>query len=385
MAASNFGLLRWHSFFYSFRPYMAISILYFSHVSGSYTLGFAVLSVAAFASSLLEIPTGIFSDRVGRRKTVIFASMVWFLALGTYALANSFAILVIGAIFSGLGQALISGNNNALLHDSLKEQNNEHAFPEKLGKLYAVMEVGFAVSTLLAGFIALHSLKAVMVASVLPQLVCIFIALRLVEPKIHTETISENIFSHFKEALQAFRTNFKLQQLSIAYILDSTIEMIDYELKPAFNALIWPTWALGITRSLDHISGFLGSQYAGKVIKKFGAINSLLMLDVLSIVNRAIFIGFQNILSPLMVSLNSFKALLSETANQALLHSEFTDKHRATMGSLNSLGVSLLYSLLIPLIGILADQIGPRMTFLLLPAFSVIVLPIYWNLKKYHK
>ena len=106
-----------------------------------------------------------------------------------------------------------------------------------------------------------------MMASILPQLVCIFIALRLVEPKIHTETISENIFSHLKEALQVFRTNFKLQQLSIAYIIDSTIEMIDYELKPAFNALIWPTWALGITRALDHISGFLGSQYAGKVIK----------------------------------------------------------------------------------------------------------------------
>ncbi len=144
MVANNFRLLRWFSFFYSFRPYMAISILYFSQVSGSYTLGFAVLSVAALASSLLEIPTGIFSDHVGRRKTVIFASMAWFLAVGTYALANSFAILVIGAIFSGLGQALISGNNNALLHDSLKEQNNEDAFSEKLGKVYAVMEVGFA-------------------------------------------------------------------------------------------------------------------------------------------------------------------------------------------------------------------------------------------------
>ena len=133
MVANNFRLLRWFSFFYSFRPYMAISILYFSQVRGSYTLGFAVLSVAAIASSLLEIPTGIFSDRVGRRKTVIFASVVWFIALVTYAFANSFAILAIGAIFQGLGQALISGNNNALLHDSLKEQNNEHDFPEKLG------------------------------------------------------------------------------------------------------------------------------------------------------------------------------------------------------------------------------------------------------------
>lgn len=384
MVANNFRLLRWFSFFYSFRPYVAITILYFSQVSGSYTLGFAVLSVVTIASSLLEIPTGIFSDRVGRRKTVVIASMVSLLALGTYALANSFVILAIGSIFNGLGQALISGNNNALLHDSLKEENHEDDFPEKLGKVYAVAEVGFAVSTLLGGFIALLSLRAVMMASILPQFVCIIIALRLVESKTHTKTISENIFSHLKEALQAFRTNFKLRQLSIAYIIDSTVEMIDYELKPAFNALIWPTWALGITRALDHISGFFGSQYAGKVIKKFGAIHSLLTLDVIVIINRAIFIGYPNILSPVMLSLNSFKALLSETANQTLLHSEFTDKHRATMGSLNSLGISLLFSLLIPLVGILADQIGPRMTFLLLPVFSVIVLPIYWNSKKYY-
>lgn len=384
MIEKNFNLLRWFTFFYEFRPYMAISALYFSHVSGSYALGFAIFSIAAIASSVFEIPTGIFSDRIGRKKTVILGASASFLAIATYALANSFAILAVGAVINGLARALISGNNNALLYDSLKQQGKISVFPEKLGKVNAIIEVGLGISALLAGVIALHSLKLVMIASVLPQLIGIFIALRLIEPKIHTDKISENIFSHLKEAWSAFNKNIKLRKVSTAYILDNALDLIIYDLKPAFNALLWPTWALGIARALDSVFGFIGFHYAGTIVKRLGASRTLFIQHLAGTANKLIFIAFPNILSPFMLTLNSFAYGLSETGNQTLLHKEFTDKQRATMGSLNALASSLCYAILAFAIGYFADQIGIVSTLVLVSLLSVAAIPIYWNIVKKH-
>lgn len=248
-----------------------------------------------------------------------------------------------------------------------------------------MIEAGLAISALLGGFIAAYSLKYVMVASIVPQLICLAISFFTIEPKSHTQEISENIFSHMKEAWKAFVKNTKLQKLSLAYILDYGMEETNYQFKPAFNALLWPTWALGIARSLDNIFGFLGYHFAGKIIDKFTPIKTLLSQQIIGKVNRFLFIGYPNILSPFMLSVNAFFFGVGTTANQTLLHKEFTNKQRATMGSINALGGSLFFSIFAFIMGTVADHFGLIKTLLLIEVLSVFTILIYWNLFKKHK
>lgn len=382
MITKNITLLRWYNFFYEFRPYGAIAILYFTQITGSFALGLAVFSIGSIAAALFEVPTGVISDRIGRRKTVIFGSVASAAALILYALGGNFgfALLVLGAIFNGLARALLSGNNDALLYDTMKQAGQSDQFGEKLGKVNSMFEIALGISALLGGALALISLQAVMIASIVPQVVCAFLALRFIEPKVHTEEVPENIYSHLKEAVRGFVRNAKLRKLSLAYSLDYALEETQYNFKPAFAATLLPTWALGIVRSFDNLFGFLGYHFAGAITKRFGALKTLLGQQVIGRLNIFVAAGIPTVVSPFLLNINAFFFGIGETANRSLMQKEFTDKQRATMGSLNSLLGSLLFALTGILVGLIADSIGPAKTILVLGVTSISVVLLYWNL-----
>ena len=114
----NVRLLAWFNFFSDFRPYGPIAILYFVQVSGSYALGMSVWSVASLAQSLFEVPTGVFSDMIGRKKTMMCGAVASVLSLFMYAIGGSYIALLAGGVFEGLARAFYSGNNDAFLHDT---------------------------------------------------------------------------------------------------------------------------------------------------------------------------------------------------------------------------------------------------------------------------
>jgi MFS family permease len=384
MINKNITLLKWYNFFYDFRPYGAIAILYYTQVTSSFTLGLAIFSIVSIAATLFEVPTGVLSDRLGRHKTVIYGSIASVIALCFYAFGTTFALLAIGAVFNGLTRALLSGNNDALLYDTLKQQGKSDEFAEKLGKVKSMFEIGLGVSALLAAVLAFVSLQAVVIASIVPQVICAIIALRFIEPKTHTDEVEENVFYHLKEAVRAFKRNAKLRKLSLASVLDYAIGEIMWDFKPAFIATIWPTWALGISRALDNLLGFLGYHYAGAIIKRFGALKTLFTQEIASRVLVFGSVGFPTPASPVLLNIDAFFFGVGETANGDLMHKEFTDKQRATMGSLNSLVGSLVYAILAIAVGLVADKLGPAITILILAVLSISVVVIYANLFRKH-
>ena len=88
----------------------------------------SVMAVESLAAALFDIPTGIFSDRMGRRLTMSSGSLCMALALICYASANGITALYIGAVLIGLGQCFFSGNNNALLYESLRSEDLESEY-----------------------------------------------------------------------------------------------------------------------------------------------------------------------------------------------------------------------------------------------------------------
>ena len=127
---SNIKLLNWFNFFTDLIFYAPIAVLYFAKVSGSFALGMSVFSIVTISSALLEIPTGIFSDKIGRRKTIILGAASAVVASIFYAIGGSFLFLAIGSFFLGLCRSFYSGNNDALLYDTLSEKNEQHKFGE---------------------------------------------------------------------------------------------------------------------------------------------------------------------------------------------------------------------------------------------------------------
>ncbi len=377
----NIKLLTWFNFFTDFRLYAPIAIIYFSRVSHSYALGAAVFSITYIVSAFLDIPTGIFADRIGRKRTVVIGALTAVLFAIFYAIGINFWFLAIGAVFEGLSRAFYSGNNQALLHNILSEEGLEEEYHIYSGKLSAMFQAALAISALVGAFIANWSFPLVMWLSVIPQVLCFVISMQITESKKSNEGHTD-IFSELKEAISLFVHNPKLRLLNVTSILSFGVGETAYQFQAAFYNLLLPIWAVGVTKALSNVFAFIGYQFSGKIISKYKATNVLLFGEIYGRVVNFIALLFPIPLSPFLMSTTSIFHGTGTTASGTLLQREFTDKQRATMSSLNSFGGSLFFGVFAYFTGLFADKIGPIKTLLIV---QIIFLPTFWLFwKLYH-
>ena len=100
---------------------------------------FALLNtVWAFTIVLAEVPSGALADLIGRKRLLVTTCWLMIgemILLGFVPLGNSgliFTIFLINRIFSGLGEALASGADEAMAYDTLVEAGIADAWPKVL-------------------------------------------------------------------------------------------------------------------------------------------------------------------------------------------------------------------------------------------------------------
>lgn len=386
MANKNIKLLTWFNFCLDFRLYDAVAIIYFAQVTGSYALGLTIFSIGSISAALFEVPTGVFSDLIGRKMTLLMGAVASTLAVGLYAVGGSFWVLALGSLFNGLSFALFSGNNNAFIFDTLKETGKEQEYAKVYGQTGSMFQFALAASALVGSFVlGVESFKWVLWLSVIPQVIGMVLVSLMTEPKKHYKNIDTNIFSHVKESFKLIKDNFKLRMLSFAQILDYGLGEALHQFSPAFIATLWPVWAIGLARVLNHLCAAIGMRVAGGLIKKYGEIKLLISSYTPSWVIGVLAIAFPTVASPLIGSVLSLPFGFANVARNGLLQQEFTDKQRATIASLNSLAGSLLFALLAVVFGIYADKYGPRIALLTGQIISIISLYFYLKISKANK
>ncbi len=336
------------------------------------------------SSAVFELPTGFISDRYGRVKALILGSLSFLIGAIFYAIGLNYWFLVFGAIIQGFGRSCYSGNNDALLYDNLFSTNQIKKFEEYNGKIGSMSQIALAISALLSVSVAIFPLSFLLWASVMPQLICLILSLRLKEVKV-TNNQSGNIFSHIKIAAKNFISNINLRLISLSDIINFGLGEAAWNFKSAFIATIWPIWAVGITQFISNIGASFSFRLSGRILKKISALNVLIFDFILSEITVLLALIFVNIISPILMSINSLTYGVSQVAKNKLLQDEFTMEQRATMGSLNSLAGSLLYGIFAVILGIFADNFGPRNALIFQSILSFSILYFYFNLKKRSK
>lgn len=374
----NIRLLGWFNFWADFRPYAPIAILYFSQVSGSYALGMSVYSVTMLAQSLFEVPTGVLSDRVGRKKTVVYGAVAGVFALTFYAIGGTYLALLIGGIFEGLGRAFYSGNNDALLHDTLSETGQREAYQEFLGKTSSMFQLALGISSIVGSLIAAISFSVVMWVSVVPMVLALLVSLRLVEPRAHSSQ-SGNIYKHLSTAFRHIIRNPRLRLLSAASVLGYAIGEASWLFRSTFIEMLWPVWAIGVSQTIGNLTAALGFYFAGRIIRRFGEFRLLVGGMSLSEAVNLFGLLVPTVLSPALMASNSIFYGINNVAINGLMQKEFSDEQRATMGSLNSFAGSFVFAVFSFLLGALADRIGVIPALVTAALLSLIPMMFYWK------
>ena len=381
MFRKNIRLLSIFNFLIGFSLFAPLAIIYFSKVSGSYTLGTSVFGIIMLSSAIFEVPTGIWSDKVGRKYTVVLGSWARVLAFVFYAVGLSYWWLVIGAVFEGLSRAFYSGNNDALLYDTLADESKQGDYDEFQGKVSSTGQLAMGISALLSGLIAIFSFNYLLWFSVIIQVSLLFVSYLLVEPHFRKK-LDTNLLAHTKEAVSLFISNKKLRLLSLASILSYSISELKWEFTSAFVATVWPIWAIGISKMLPSFGATVSFYFSGKLIRKFKAVTILLFDSVYGKIISFISLLFPTVFSPLLMSTPSLLFGVSTVAEKTLMQHEFSDHQRATMSSLNSLGGSVGFALMSLVLGGLADALGPTKALVIMTIIGLPVIYLYWKIFK---
>lgn len=90
----NTLLLGLIGFLTEFKLYAAVLALYFSEVTGSMALGMSVFSVSMLATTVLELPSGLASDTMGRKQTLIWGVISSLAYTVCYAIGQNIAVFI---------------------------------------------------------------------------------------------------------------------------------------------------------------------------------------------------------------------------------------------------------------------------------------------------
>ncbi len=349
----------------------------------------AIIDIIILLSALiLELPTGALADLIGRKKSISIAFLITALAYFLFAYANSFTWFVVAALGFGLGDALLSGSLEALVFDTLKQNQQEHTFSEVNNKTSLIFNYSIFVAIVLGGMMYQYFPRLPSILTGCAMLISGLISLRLIEPDIDSEKFT--LKNYLRQTKMGFKELFKNKQardISVFYIL--------------VGAFTWPIVLsfknfalvdLGVNeKNIGLILGFV-SLFAVQILhlmirkKVFDNMKIVFLLPsiILSIVLPLSY--FYQI--PIIILMVFFVALVSSMRWNVLgkLSNQcYSSKNRATAISSLSMMISLAYIAVLALFSLLNEyaEHSIRIIFLLMGLGSIFfLLPISWKLAK---
>jgi predicted MFS family arabinose efflux permease len=167
--------------------------------------------IFALTVVLLEIPTGVMSDRWGRKNMLILSAVLGCCEFLFLLFANRFWHFAGIVFLAGIARSLSSGSEDALLYESLKQQGSASDFERQLGRLNFVDLTASILAALSGGWLASRfELELNYRLSLLSAAAALIIAFLLKEP-LRTESGSAEadekipFVRYVKDAIHFFR------------------------------------------------------------------------------------------------------------------------------------------------------------------------------------
>ena len=170
-------------------------------------IGLAI-GIYGMSQAVLQIPFGLVSDKLGRKKVIVFGLLLFGLGSVIAALSNNIEGVILGRAVQGSGA--IAGPVMALLADLTQEVHRTKAMALIGASIGVSFGVAIAAGPVIAGFIGIHGLFWMIAAlSILAILVIIFIVPKPVKSKKHrdAELVSASFMQVLKN-MELFRLNY---------------------------------------------------------------------------------------------------------------------------------------------------------------------------------
>lgn len=344
---------------------------------------FLIESAYALIALVMEIPTGIFSDKKSRKWSLIIASIIGIPIVPVIILSDSFMVVLIAMAMGGFVSSFVSGTDVAILYDTLRALQKEQDFKKIMGRMKWYAALSMALAGIVGGLVAQLDMAYAWWAYFIAGLLTLAIQVSLEEPPFFKESQGEE--SYLQHLGRSFRLSFTGN--ASYFVLYAAIIWLFFSLgfwlwQPYLKLIAMPILYFGfIYAALNLVGGYVSKQ-AYKVEAKLGMKNSLLLTPLLLACAFILESQFVLILGFLFIFIQSiasgyFSPLLDDYINTRIPSSK-----RATVLSIKNMLHSLLFMIISPLIGHFIDLYSLTTALLLMGIVVVATSFVFFILFK---
>ncbi len=346
--------LRWYAVYVAASNalfWMPVFFLYFAlHLDVSQVLVLEAVYYAAVV--VLEVPTGVISDRWGRRRVLALSGAAMAGGAALIAAGHGLVGLAMGQVLLALGRAATSGSDTALHLDTLQALGRDDEYGAREARLARIGLGAAALAALAGGALGTWSLAAAYVASAVMGAASLVAALALVEPP---ETVAAVPTQRGAvRAAAALARGAELRWLFAVAVSATVLNHLPYELYQPYLERVLPSWSATSGTVAAPVAGLhmmaamaLGAWVAGYSDRMRRAIGVGPLL-LLSLVIQAALVGLVAVWTHPLVALALVLRGVPRGLQDAPLNAEVAPRVprslRATYLSLQSLAGRLAFS-----------------------------------------
>jgi len=346
---------------------------------------FALLqSLFLFSQFAAEIPSGILGDVFKKKRIVIMGLSI--LAISPLMLFSilvltktaGFIFLVISFIAEGVGNALLSGADDALFYESIRAEGKEHNYGEIRGKMQLFTAIATGIATFLGGYFygigmfLPYLMQSMMIICGLGVILTVKNTTGLPKnvQEVHTDNRLISILSVFKEMLSSSNVFFMFVFTTLIVAMVNAV----FSLLPAYVS------KLGFSSSENGIIFMLFSFIGGIVATqayRFSRLSYKALIVVISvlIVTGGIFqIQTNNYLFLIGIGLLYITEDILDPIVMAMLNLWVKDEARATFISGLSFSISLVTMVVNPIIGFIIQKFGTVYMLVLISIITILLV-----------
>lgn len=336
------------------------------------------------AGILLELPTGAFADLIGKKRTTALGWIISGIGNGVVAFAQSGTLIGIGFAITGIGGALISGANTALIYDTMKDLGKEKEYPKIASSLGLEYQISLIIATLCGGYLYQFWKGLPFFMYAFTMIIGGVIYILVKEPKTDSQvfTLKKYVRQNI-DGLKQLTKNAYIKYFSVFYILIGGITWSNmvffnqpFATEIGYNE-IGKSWLFSLLRLFNAVVLFK-LLHAEKIITKKRAFLIfplvILISSLLSFTQNQI-IGTFALLLLMILSTSRFIIL------ESFINEEFPSSHRSTALSSLNMFVSILYIAIVLIGGKFMDHTRTGLVIFSFGLFAFfLLLPLTFKL-----
>lgn len=371
-AASNIWKLYLFRFFKDFWLIMPIIVPFYKSHGMSNTEILMVQGIFSASQLIFEIPSGYFSDAIGRRFTLIIGAAALPAGLLVYLTGNGFAQFAVAEAILGFGFAMCSGTESAMIHDTLSAGGRECDYHRIEGNTESLSRTGTAIASVCGGFLALMSLDAPFMVNAVTGFFMFIIALTLIEPS-RKKRDGGNPFTDMLKIVRysiGHREILPVMLMSSAVLITGIIAIWGYLMFSEKYGL--PTSLNGIGFAVFQLASAAGAASSSRISGIMGRGRSYALLAAIPV----ILILTAAVSSPLILAIAPVHAFIwgfSFPFFMNELNRLISPDMRATVLSTGGMIGRLLFVAAAPLFGAVADSYSLGYAFLMLVVIYILL------------